>query len=304
MRSFLTVATGATVHQAARLLHLTPAAVHKHLRNLEQELQAPLLEKVGRRLRLTEAGELLLPYLREAVSQCAAARMALEEWKGLRRGLLRIGAGPTMSSYVLPRMLADFRQMHPEVDFLVRSGSTGTLLEELKSGALELAMVIAALGAEPPDMEVLGEWDFEIVMVTAMKGAPRACRLRSLKEFPFILYQPGSRIQAAIDQYFHQHRFDPKVIMRFDSAEAIKSMVRMGFGISMLPLWAVSTELAAAQIAVINQLEPPLTWRFALVGRRAARLSPAAQAFSDLARCSSGWCEGLLQLRHFRQPPP
>ena len=291
------MAGGATIHQVAEKLHLSAAAVHKQLKNLESELDVPLYEKAGRRLRLTQAGEMLLPYLREAVNQCSAARAALEEWKGLRRGIVRLGAGPTMSSYVLPEILAEFRRRHSGVDFLVRTGASGELLSELRSGSLDLAMLIAAPHSEDPDIAVLAEWDFEIALVGNMPGLPRTCRLSALKNIPFILYQRGARIEASIDGYFHAHRFQPMVTMRFNSAEAIKAMVLRGIGISMLPLWAVATEIKERRLALIRQREAPLICRFLLAGRKIGCGSRASEALVTVTRSCMGRSGNWVQNR-------
>src|SRR5260370_73568 len=102
LRSFATLADLANITRTAERLHLTPPAIHKQLRCLEAELGVRIYEKVGRRLQLTQAGEVALPYVSSLLANYDALIDALNEWKGARKGLLRLGCGPATSSYILP----------------------------------------------------------------------------------------------------------------------------------------------------------------------------------------------------------
>ena len=129
----MAVAELGSLSLAAQQLHLSPPAIHKQLKILEAELGVPLYEKVGRRLQITQPAEVLLPYLKDLLAQYDSALSALEEWKGMKRGLVRIGTGPT--SYILPIILKKFRRENPGVELLVESGNTPVLLEDLSRGA-------------------------------------------------------------------------------------------------------------------------------------------------------------------------
>ena len=282
-KTLLLLAEEGSIARCAERLNLSPAAVFKQLKNLEQEWGIRLYEKRGRSLQLIQPAQIILPYLREMVHQGDAARIAIDEWKGLRSGVVRIGTGPTLASYVIPTLLLRFRKQNPKIDLHIQTGSTRSLLESLRAGALDVAVLVAGEEDEA-DVEVVMEWDFEIVLVSNLPEAPRRCALKSLQEFPFILYERGSRIETEIDRYLHRHRFHPQVIMRSDSAEAIKAMVTMGLGISMLPLWTIEAGLKQRKLQVIRQREQPLISRFALVTRKTAVAPGSVEAFIQVAR--------------------
>src|SRR5262249_58806958 len=109
LRCLMTLADVGSITRTAEKLHLSAAAIHKQLKVLEDELNVRLYEKAGRQLRLTQAAEVLLPHIKNLLAQYDAALSALSEWKGLKHGLVRIGTGPTMSSYLLPSLLDGFR---------------------------------------------------------------------------------------------------------------------------------------------------------------------------------------------------
>lgn len=290
LRSLVAVSEVGSISLAAAQLHLSPPAIHKQLKILEAELGVRLYEKIGRRLQLTQAAEVLLPYLKDLLAQYDSALSALEEWKGMKRGLVRIGTGPT--SYVLPIILKKFRRVNPHVELLVETGNTPVLLEDLSRGSLDLALVVSADLMEARDFSVEASWDFELVLVSHQRHPPRLPRLADLKHLPFILFRKGSRMEEPIDRYFAAHGFDPKVVMRFDNAEFIKAMVRTGLGMSVLPLWVVDKDVKEGRLSMIRQAEPPLYSKIALVRRRTSYVPRSVQAFIATAR--------NLEVRHFR----
>jgi DNA-binding transcriptional LysR family regulator len=263
---------------------LSPAAIHKQLKTTSDELGVQLYEKVGRNLRLTQATEVLLPYLKEVLAQYDSAMSALEEWKGMKRGLIRIGAGPTISSYVLPPILKKFRTAHPEVELLLETGNTSVLLERLGKGALDIAVIVSSDLTEGSNFSVEAHWDFELVLVSHLRQPPRNPRLADLKSLRFILFPKGSRMEEPIDRYFAAHSFDPTVIMRFDTADAIKAMIRTGLGISMLPMWIVDQDVKRGTLTLMRQREAPLYSKIAMIRRRAGFVARPVQAFLDQAR--------------------
>jgi len=282
LRSLVAVSELGSISLAAEQLHLSPPAIHKQLKILEAELGVPLYEKVGRYLQLTQAAEVLLPYLKDLLAQYDSALSALEEWKGMKRGLVRIGTGPT--SYVLPIILKKFRRANPGVELLVETGNTPVLLEDLSRGSLDLALVVSADLVESGGFSVEASWDFELVLVSHLRQPPRQPRLTDLSNLPFILFRKGSRMEEPIDRYFAAHGFEPNVVMRFDNADFIKSMVRTGLGISMLPLWVVNRDVKEGRLSMIRQAEPPLYSKIALIRRKSSYVPRSVQAFIATAR--------------------
>jgi DNA-binding transcriptional LysR family regulator len=211
------------------------------------------------------------------------ALLALDEWKGMKHGLVRIGAGPTLSSYILPVLLKKYQRAHPDIDLLVESGHTPVLLDQFRQAKLDLALLVSPELHESSDIFVEAAWQFEMVLVSGRRPAHH-CRLADLKSQRFVLFHKGSRMEEPIDRYFAAHGFEPRVLMRFDNAEAIKAMIHSGFGISMLPMWIVDADLRDGKLSLIQQEEPPLVSQIVLARRKSGYLTQAVRAFISEAK--------------------
>jgi DNA-binding transcriptional LysR family regulator len=289
VRSLLALAETTNITRTAERLNLSPSAIFKQLRLLEEELGVKLYEKTGRTLRITQAAEVLLPHLRGLLTQHEAALGALEEWKGLRSGTLRIGTGPTFCNYVLPALLETYRRQFPAIEPFIEAGHSAPILDSLRKGLLDVAFLLAAGMHDSPDLHVEASWEFEIALVTGSPRKPRRCHLRDLAAEPFILYKPGAVFERLIDGYFAEHKFEPRVVMRFDNAEGIKTMLRMGRGLTMLPQWMVEAEVERKQFSLVRLHEPPLTTRLAMITRKSSFRPAPVSSFIEMARA---WCWG------------
>ncbi len=284
LRSLVMLNDTGSITAVGAALHLTPAAIHKQLKSLERDLETPLYERSGRRLRLTQGAEVILPHLKEVLAQYDAAVTALGEWKGMKTGLVRVGAGPSISSHLLPAVIKAYRDRYPDVDLLVETGASKHLIDRLEGGELDLAMLVASDGEEDPRLHVEAGWKHEVVLVSNLPGIPGRCSIRELHNHPFILFQRGGRIEGVIERYFASVGFRPRVSMRLDNAEAIGAMVRIGLGVSMLPLWTVADDLKSGVLMRIRQKEKKLCARVELVRAKGRYLAHPVMAFSEMAR--------------------
>jgi DNA-binding transcriptional LysR family regulator len=263
-------------------MNLTPAAIHKQLKQLEDELQSPLYEKHDGKLQLTQPARIMLPHFEEMLSQYRNALSALEEWKGLRRGEIRIGAGPGLASFLLPPVLKKFHHKWPNVDADVETGNSAQLINALENRDLDVALVMARESPEEVSLRTVMELRFEIVLVSCLAGLPKKCSLHQLSSFPFLLYRRGARIENLIEEYFASHHFSPNVIMRSDFSEALKAMVQSGMGISMLPSFAVQGEISSGKVRQIRLTEPPLMSSYRVLLRKTDFVLPAVSAFISI----------------------
>jgi DNA-binding transcriptional LysR family regulator len=284
LRSLVLLSELGSLAQVTERLNTTAPAVHKQLKTLESGLGVRLYEKEGRNLHLTQAADILLPYSRDLLAQHDAGVRAIDEWRGLKRGLVRIGAGPTISSYILPPMLKHFRRAHRAVDLAVETGNSVTLIEALRNGLLDLALLVASQMSEEPGLKIEVSWPVEYVLVTNLRAVPKRCSIAELQKFPFILFRKGSRLENLMDRYFAEIRFQPTVFMTFDNAEAIKAMIRSGFGIAMVPYWIVDADLRNGSLRIIRQKERPLLSRIDLVTRKCSYIPAPTARFAEMAR--------------------
>jgi DNA-binding transcriptional LysR family regulator len=284
IQSFVLLARSHSILESAQALQLTPGAVHKHLKTLETELDVRLYEKRGGALRLTAAGEAALPYFQDVLDRRDAVVRVISDWKQDTAGMLRIGAGPSFSSYMLPGILSRFRRRYPKVEVFVETGTGSHLMESLLNGSLDLIFDIGYPAVEPSEVTLMTQWDSHVGIVSALPDLPQRCRMARVANVPFILFQKGSRMQDMIDGHFQRIGFRPNVVMRSDSAEAIKAMVKSRLGVAMLFLWNANQEFRSGSLRVIHTNAPPLSARMVLLKRKSSYTPRAFSAFAQVAQ--------------------
>jgi len=283
LKSLVALDHHGSIREAAKFSNISPAAVHKHLKTLQDEFGVRLYEKQNGRLQLTEAGRVALPYARDILLHRDAAFAAVEEWKGGGKGSVRVGAGPTFSSCMLPGLVKRFRRRFPQVDVYVETGDSNHLISRLQSGALDLIFDLATPDLEDDRLERVAQWEAQTGFISARLDVPTHCRLAALKKVPFILFGKGTVMESTIRHYFNSLNFQPSVVMRSDSSEAIKAMIRAGLGISVLFLWNIDAEMRGSVFKVIRTDAPPLSLRMALIRSKSGYTQRAVFEFIQLA---------------------
>ena len=194
---FVAVAEEGSFTRAAERVRVAQPGVSAQIRRLERELGAELLDRSGRTVRLTEAGEAVLPYARAALAAVAGARLAVEELTGLLRGRVAVGT-VTAHGVDLPGLLAAFHRDHPGVEITLTTATTDRLLEDLRGGRLDAAIV--SIGEDtPPGVEIHVVEEQPIVAAVA-PGHELADRevvpLAGLRGHALICLPPGTGVRA------------------------------------------------------------------------------------------------------------
>jgi DNA-binding transcriptional LysR family regulator len=189
--------------RAARRLHIVQSGLSASIRSLERELGAPLFVRSTRRVELTQAGLALLPEARRTLAAAAAAGDAVAAVQGLLRGTLAVGTMQILPPAVdLVAVLGRFHAEHPGVELRLRQAGTGTLLEEVAAGALDLALV-APVG-RPPTRLVVRRLASDPLLVACAPAHPLASRgqldLADLAGEPFVDFQPDWGLRMLVDQ--------------------------------------------------------------------------------------------------------
>lgn len=295
VRSFVTLAECGSLQRAAQQLYLTPPAVFRQIKALEQGYGLELYSRVGNEVRLTPAGRHLLPHLKRLLAQDGAVRAVAEDWKGVKGGTVRVGAGATFAAYILPALLREFHGRYPGVEVVVTTGSTRQLVQAIDQGDLDLVFMTSRPQPGAPAIILAATWEYEIVLVShGDRGLPEEVSLAELAGLPFILYAESSMLDTLIREYFARYDFTPRVEMRLDSAETAKAFAQNDFGLSMLPAWMFTGAAAAGGLSLHRIRESPLigTVGLAICGQRSG--VPAVERFVEFA---TGWPSWDAHLR-------
>ncbi len=273
LRHFVLVAQHRTFTAAARHAGVTQPALTTSIQRLEAQMEARLFVRGPAGASLTAAGEALLPRARAALAAVDDGRRAVAEVMGLAVGSVRFGAGATVCTYYLPRLLARFRAKHPGVQILLREAPQDELLAALENGELDLAILPRVKGLPVPrdwlrtarGSLVREKWlDDELVLVAAPKTDPSSA--------PLVTFPRGTNTRALVDRSFPA----VPIAMELSSIAAVKGHVRAGVGIALVSRRAVERDVASGQLVVLRDARTPLSRSLYLVHRGRERLPPAA----------------------------
>jgi DNA-binding transcriptional LysR family regulator len=284
---FLSVAKHLNFTRAGDEVHLSQPSISVRVRKLEDELNVKLFEQLGKRVALTEAGQLLLPYARRVVAALDDARHAVEELQGLERGTLRIGASTTPGMYLVPKIIARFKRQYPKIDLHLEIKDTRRIEEEVVSNDVDFGFVGGHLiGAE---VEVVPWLTDEIVLVAApgsQLAQKKQLGVGDLKAGEFISREQGSATQAVVNSKLRDAGIQLETVMEMNNPEAVKKAVQSGLGVAFISRFAVETELKAKTLAAVKVKDFSLYRELKIVYRKDKHLSRAAQAFIKMCGLS------------------
>jgi DNA-binding transcriptional LysR family regulator len=287
LRALSAVARHASFSRAAGELGVTQPAVSMQVRQLEEALGQPLLERVGKRAFPTHAGEVLLAHAARAFHELDAGVERVQQLRGVVAGRVRVGTSASISIYLLPPFLRRYRSRYPATELVVVTGNAPEITRAVVENELDLGIV--SLPIRDRELAMTPFFDDELVAIAAPQ--PRWRRRRSisadeLARETLILYEPGGTVRRVIDAWFRRGRTAPVRPMELGNTEAIKKLVEAGLGLSVTSWFSVKADVRARLLTAMR-LEPSLVRKIGVVRRRDKPSTPALAAFH----------EGLEQLR-------
>lgn len=279
------VARCGSFSRASTELHLTQPAVSMQIKQLESTLGMPLFEHIGKSIHLTAAGKETLATCRAIGRELTNLEHTLASLQGLKGGTLTVSVVST-ASYFTAKLIALFRQAHPDVRISLNAVNRETLLRQLAENSIDLAL----MGRPPEDQDLQAQpfIDNPLVVIAASShplAKKRNIPLARLAEEPFVGREPGSGTRSAVEQFFESKGLKLKVAMEMNKNEAIKQAVEAGLGVGVV---SQHGELATRHLRVLDVQGFPLRRQWYLVQRQGKRLSPAAQAFAQFVLSEAG----------------
>ena len=258
LRHFLLVVEHGTFTEAARRARLTQPALSASIRRLEDHLGTRLLDRGRQGASVTACGEALVPRAKAVLAALSEAERAVAEVAGLRAGEVRLGAGATVCTYLLPKYIQRFREAHPAIRVRLREGRREGLVDAVLGGEIDLAVA-------PGDA---GEfWRDDALLLVAAPGA-------KAKGAPFVTFPRGASTRELLNRYIPE----AEVVMELSSIAAVKGHVRAGVGVALLSRFAVEADLAQGRLVEVAHPKTPIGRVLSLVHRGVERLPPAAAA--------------------------
>ena len=283
LRALVEVVRQGGFSQAAKVIYATQPTVSKAVRQLEDELGMPLLDRHAQPLRLTEAGEIVYRRALTMLAERDDLYAELDELKGLKRGVLRLGLPPLGSSSLFAPMFARFRSRYPHIEISLVEHGSRRLEEMVMAGEIELAASLKPVPDHVDWQPVAREPLVALMPADHPHAHAASVGLHELGESPFIQFESGFALNRIIHEACQRAGFAPTIAARSGQIDFIVALVAAGLGVAFLPRITAREELHAG-VCRVPLRDPGTDWEMVLVWRRGGYLSHAAQAWLALTR--------------------
>ncbi|MCF1503564.1 LysR family transcriptional regulator [Afifella sp. H1R] len=281
LRAFVEVVRQGGFTPAAKALFATQSTISKAVRQLEDEIGLPLLDRIGHRSHLTAPGEVVYRRAVKLLAEREDLARELDEIRGLKQGSLSLGLPPVASSALFAPLFAIYRQRFPGIDVRLVEHGSDRLEEMLRTGEIEMAASLLPFGEDFEWQGVRREPLMAVMPRAHALAGRRTIKIEDVREEPFILFEAGFGLNRIIGDACRRHGFSPAVAARSSQIEFIVGLAAAGLGIAFLPQ-IIAPRSEAGRAASVLLDEPETAWHIAIIWRRGAYLSHAARAWLAL----------------------
>jgi len=284
LRVFHAVVEMLSFTRAAEALHLTQPGISKHIKNLEEFYGTRLFDRLGKKVVLTQAGEILFKTTRNIFKLIPESKVIVDDLQGLGNGKLSVGASIMIGTYILPDLMGVFRRKHPGVEIAVDIALSHAVTDNVLNNAVEIGFI-----GHPADDERLVIKKFKtdrLLLVVSVKHEwaknKSVVRLQELAGQPFLLAKQGSGTRNILEERIQKAGVTLNKTIEFGNTEGVKKAVEANLGISILSEHAVAGELASRMLKSIPLRGIDLKRNLYVVYHKNKYLSEAAKAFLGL----------------------
>lgn len=278
--------------KAANTVYLSQPTVSSHIKDLEDHFECKLIDRLGREVAPTKAGQLLYGYAVKMIALKEDIEKALAEFQGKIKGHLTIGGSTIPGGYILPPLLGRFKQACPEVTVTLIERDTAEIIRDTIDGRVELGIVGAeAREAQLAQQKIMDDEMFVIVPAGHRWAARGAVAVEDLVAEPFIMREPGSGTRKSIEQVLDKSGHwlgQLNVVAEMGSPEAIRQAIKAGMGISILSEYAVADDLTAGSLRKVGIKGFPFQRAFYLIMHKHRTRSPLCRAFVKFLKQEHG----------------
>jgi DNA-binding transcriptional LysR family regulator len=285
LKMFCAVAESGSLVKAAGKLHLTPSAISHGIKALEVELGCRLFERAGKKMLLNLAGEQLLAQVRPSLAALTAAAESVKRLAKLGKTRLRIGAAASACAYLLPRVIRELKKSNSNLELQVESGNTSEMLELVRQNRVDLALGVAPENHTGLELRPIFKDELMFTFAPAHPWANgRLIAREDLRQQSIILTQRTSLTAQLVTQFFHGLNFVPSTVMEIASVEAIKELVKLNLGVTILAPWTAEKELLRGALRMRPLGAKPLTRQWVALSLAGRQLTPEEENFCRLCR--------------------
>lgn len=279
LKTFCTVAETRSFTKTSRIVHLSQPAVSLQIQSLEEFFETKLFDKTGKQVSLTPAGKILYEHAIHILGHYNEVVKEINKLTGMMKGAVALGASTTLGNYILPRIITDFKRLHPKIKIKLRIGNTERIEDMMHSGFLDFGIVEGKTSRTNTKTEkVISDQLVLIVHPKHPLAKKRSVSVLDLMREPFIIREQGSGTRQHIEKFLDHNGInirDLHVALIMGSTESIKAAVEAGTGIAILSRWAVKKEVEDGRLKTVNLREGGITRELTLIYSKKPRLSHA-----------------------------
>jgi len=281
--AFISASECGSFSRAAELLQVAQPSLSNRIQSLEREFGQPLFERMGRGVRLTDAGKAFLPYAQRVMRTLDDGRLILDGTREGTSGNLMIATAPAVGTYMLPKLLEAFTNGREGIDVTVRTGHSQEVIQMVLEDDVQVGFGRPIFHPEVTT-QVLYQDELVLVVSAAHRYAKRgAVHLDDLADDPLILFDRDSSFYAMTMNTFRELGVTPRQKMQLDSIEASKKMVEANLGLALLPAMSVHREIQMGVLKKVHiDTDEPVAWSIAVMFRRNKPQSGPMSAFLQL----------------------
>ena len=260
LRYFLAVADTIHFRRAAESLHVSQPTLSQQIQQLEKELGTTLFDRIGKRVRLTVAGETFRHHAQRVLHELDEAQVALLELDGLKRGKLYVGAVQTLNTYLIPPIIARFATLHPGVFLSVEELTASQIEQELLRGRLNLGISFVSPSTDEIGSEPLFEEELVLIVSSRHRLARRKLiKMKELDAEPLVLLPTAFYPRQLFDEKAREVGVRPRVAVEMNSIEGILAAIRSSGGATVLPALALTKKEAGLRAISLREPTPRRT---------------------------------------------
>lgn len=283
LRAFVEVVRHGGFSQAAKVVFATQSTVSKAVKQLEEEVGVPLLDRIGHRSVLTAAGEVVYRRGIKLLADRDDLMTELAEIRGLKRGVLRLGLAPVGSNTLFAPLFAVYQQRYPGIEVRLIEHGSDQLQERLRAGEIDFASALLPAAEDFDWTPVRREPLVALLQASHPLADAQSVTVRALRNTPFILFDSGFTLNRMIMDVCRREGFEPNIVTCSSQVDFMVELAGAGLGVTFLPRM-IAAQRRSSAIRQIPVDEPGLEWFMAMVWRKDAYLSVAARAWLELVR--------------------
>ena len=289
LQQFSVLARTGSFTQTARELHLTQSGISHSMKALENEAGCRLLDRLGKKVVLTQAGEQLLQHAGKILAEMAAAHDSLSALGKWGKGRLRLGASTTACQHLIPPVLREFKECFPDHIINLEPGDTPALVDALLKHRIDLALTLEAEGESQLEFHPLFTDELFFVVSAAHPWARKGLVERAeIHRQSYILYSKRSVTFRLIEDYFRREQVVLNTVLEVGSMEATKELVKLGLGVCILARWIAKREIEEGSLVALPLGRKKLSRRWGILRWQGKRLNLAEETFIGLCESATG----------------